>query len=319
MRQIDLQDIFAAYGRLRETVRETPFEEVEAPDLGSGNHLFLKCENRQITGSFKIRGALNKISCLSREEKSKGVITASSGNHAQGVAYAANLFHIPAKVIVPTSTPSEKINAARKLGAEVVVAGDNYDLSETIAIDLADRKDMTYVHAFNDPEIMAGQGTVAFEMLISQPEIDTLIVPAGGGGLMTGMAICAKSINPRIKVIGVQSEASPPWYHAMKEGRVVEVEYKDSLAEGLTGRITNEVFKIARQLVDEIVLVEESAIKEAVQWLMRRQQIVEGAGAVGVAALRTGKIEAFGKMGIVLSGGNIDLDRLSSLTDKETN
>ncbi len=318
MRQISLKDIFAAYSRIRDIVRETPFVEVESSALEDDQRLFLKYEHRQITGSFKLRGALNKIASLPQGKRARGVIAASSGNHAQGVAYAAQLFHIPAKIVVPESTPSNKINGTRKLGAEVVVAGRNYDESELIAIDMAEKEEVPFIHAFNDPEVIAGQGTVALEMLMRHADLDQIVVPAGGGGLMTGIAICAKAINPRIRVVGVQSEASPPWFYAMRAGHVVSVEYHDTLADGLAGKIMDETFQIARQVVDEVVLVSEEAIADSLRWLMGRQQIVEGSGAVGVAAIRTGSVLLSGKTGIVISGGNIDLEQLQTILKGET-
>ena len=318
MRQITLKDVFAAYGRIRDTVRETPFVEVETTALEADQKLYLKYEHRQITGSFKIRGALNKIAALDQNKRARGVIAASSGNHAQGVAYAAQLFHVPAKIIVPESTPSNKINGTRKLGAEVIVAGRNYDEAELIAVDMAEKEDVPYIHAFNDPEVIAGQGTVALEMLLRVADLDQIVVPAGGGGLMTGIGICAKTVNPRIRVIGVQSEASPPWYYAMRAGHVVNVEYQDTLADGLAGKILDETFQIARKVVDEVVLVSEEAIADSLRWLMGRQQIVEGSGAVGIAAVRTGSVLLSGKTGIVVSGGNIDLVQLQQILKSET-
>ncbi len=313
MRDITLLDIFNAYTRIKDIVRQTPFEEVVTSDQNEEGRIYLKCENRQITGSFKIRGAVNKIASLSAVEKSKGVITASSGNHAQGVAYAAQMYRLHAKVIVPISTPINKINATKKLGAEVIIAGDTYDHSELIALDLADRENMTYIHAFNDPEVIAGQGTVGLEMMLEQPSLDQIIIPAGGGGLMTGIAICAKLINPHIRIIGVQSEASAPWYYAMKAGRVVDVAYEETLADGLAGKILDETFQLARQYIDQIVLVKETDIAEAIRWLMSKKQIVEGSGAVGIAALQIGAAPLIGRTGVVLSGGNIDLDKLQKI------
>jgi threonine dehydratase len=317
MRQITLKDIFTAYSRIRDTIRETPFVEVESSALADDQKLFLKYEHRQITGSFKLRGALNKIASLSQEKRARGVIAASSGNHAQGVAYAAQLFHIPAKIVVPVSTPSNKINGTKRLGAEVVVAGKNYDESELIAIDMAEREDVPFIHAFNDPEVIAGQGTVALEMLLRHADLDQIVVPAGGGGLMTGIALCAKAVNPRIRVVGVQSEASPPWYYAMRAGHVVQVDYQETLADGLAGKIMDETFQITRRVVDDVVLVSEEAIADSLRWLMGRQQIVEGSGAVGIAAVRTGSVLLTGKTGVVISGGNIDLEQLQKILKPE--
>ena len=317
MRQITLKDVFIAYSRIRETVRETPFVEVESKALEADQQLFLKYEHRQITGSFKIRGALNKMASLPQEKRARGVVAASSGNHAQGVAYAAQLFHVPAKIIIPESAPINKINSTKKLGAEVIIAGKNYDEAELIAVDMAEKEDLPYIHAFNDPEVIAGQGTVALEMLMRHGDLDQLVIPAGGGGLMTGMALCAKAVNPRIRVVGVQSEASPPWYYAMRAGHVVSVDYAETLADGLEGKILDETFQMARNLVDDIVLVSEEAIADSLRWLMGRQQIAEGSGAVGVAAVRSGAVLLSRKTGVVISGGNIDLEQLYKIIKGE--
>jgi len=314
---VALRDIFVAHYRLRSVIRTTPMElavELGAEIIGP---VYLKLENLQKTGSFKIRGAVNKIASLTLEEKSRGVITASSGNHAQGVGYAAQAAGIRAKVFVPESTPRTKLAAIRRYGVEVVVAGRDYDTAEAIARQAATAEGLTFIHAYGDPMVIAGQGTVGLEMLLEQPDLEVIVVPMGGGGLIAGIAMTAKTINSNIRVYGVQSVASPPWYYAFRAGHSVPVEYKATLADGLAGGIEGGPFDLVQKYVDDVVLVEEADIAAAVKWFATQHHlVVEGSGAVGVAALQTGRIPSDGVTGVVVSGGNIDSEKLAEIISR---
>jgi threonine dehydratase len=275
-------------------------------------------ENLQKTGSFKPRGALNKIFSLHTDEKQNGVITASAGNHAQGVALAANLVGTSALIVVPEKAPETKKEGIRQLGAELVIHGSNYDEAEDYANQLAETTGRTYIHAYEDPYIIAGQGTVGLEALLDHPDFDIILVPSGGGGLICGVAVVAKTINPKIKVIGVQSHASPPWYYSFKEKRMVDVEYKDSLADGLHGAIGEENLKLALKYVDDFVLVEEKEIAEAMCWMATQHHyMIEGSAAVGIAALLYNRVDVSGKKVLnIITGGNVDAKRLATLLSK---
>jgi threonine dehydratase len=277
-------------------------------------------EALQTTGSFKLRGAFTKLFSLTNEEREKGVITASAGNHAQGVAYASSHLHISALIVVPKTAPETKKAGIRRYGAELVEFGDNYDEAEAHAYELAKATGRTFVHAFEDNKIIAGQGTVGLEILLEQPDFDTLVVPAGGGGLICGVAVAAKAINPAIRVIGVQSHASPPWYYSFKEKKLVDVTYEDSLADGLHGGITQGNLDLALQVVDDIVLVTEEEIAHAMYWLSKEHHyMVEGSGAIGVAALLHGYLDLAGqKVCTILSGSNVDAGKLARIIAKHT-
>lgn len=313
--QITLQDILLAKKRIQNFLIQTPLIHSNPLSQLTGAEVWLKMENCQKTGAFKLRGALNKVFSLSKTEKQKGVITASSGNHAQGVALAAQLVGTSAVIVVPQYTPETKRTAIQRLGAELVVHGANYDESEAYAMELAKTSGRTYIHGYEDPYIIAGQGTVGLESLLEQPDFDVILVPAGGGGLICGIAIAAKSINPKIQVIGVQSVASPPWYYSFHSKRMVEVEYKETLAEGLLGKIGEVNLKLALQYVDDFILVEESEIAEAMCWMATQHHVmIEGSAAVGVAALIHQRVNVAGKKVLnVITGGNVDAARIAAL------
>ncbi|MGI5840247.1 MAG: threonine ammonia-lyase [bacterium] len=303
---VTLPDIIAARRRLWGIVRETPLEPNEEFADYPGP-VYLKLENYQKTGSFKIRGAVNRIATLTEQEKAAGVITASSGNHAQGVGYAARRFGVKAKIFVPENTPATKIAATRRYGAKVIVAGRDYDAAAALAYTAAGASGMTFVHAYGDSRVIAGQGTVGLEMLLEKPDLAAIVVPVGGGGLIAGTAVAAKTINPAIQIYGVQPAASPPWYYALRGEDSGAMEYGDTLADGLAGGIDGAPFELVRQFVDDIVLVEEAAIVAAIRWFAKKHHMmVEGAGAVGVAALQSGRLRPDGPVGVIVSGGNID-------------
>jgi len=313
-----MSDILLANRFLEGRIRRTPLE--KSLQLGeiTGGEVFLKWENQQIAGSFKIRGALNKMFSLEEKEREKGVVTASSGNHAQGVAIAASMLGVKAVVCVPESCPVTKQKAIRRLGGEWVrlhVHGPFYDDAEKEAHRLEAEEGMTYVSSFEDHWIVSGAGTAGLEMFMAEPELDAVIVPAGGGGLISGVALAAKSLRPSVEVWGVQSVASQPFVASWPKGRVVDVEYGDSLADGLTGSIPQSLLDLARRRISGFIAVTEEEIAQAIAWLHREHhQVVEGAGAVGVAALLSGRISGWGRrVGVLISGGNIDHERLEDI------
>ncbi len=314
--EITMLDIVQARNRIQKHITQTPLLHSKVLSSLTGADVWFKLENLQITGSFKPRGALNKVLSLHENERLKGVITASSGNHAQGVAYAASLCGITALIVVPETTPQTKQEAIKRSGAELVLYGKTYDDAEEFANRLALETGRTFIHAFNDPMIMAGQGTIGLEVLLEQPDFDKILVPVGGGGLLNGIATVAKSINPAIQMIGVQSKASPPWYYSFKERRMVDVEYEESLADGTYGGIHWEPLEYALRVVDDNVLVEEEAIAEAVCWMAQHHHyMIEGSGALGIAALLSEQMEDVKgkKILCVISGGNVEASLLANL------
>lgn len=309
-----LHDVVGARRRLRGRIRETPIEDSPMLSAQTGTELLLKWENQQLTGSFKVRGALNTVDALTPEQRTRGVVTASSGNHAQGLSWAASAQGVPATIVVPENTPETKKAGARSLGAELIVHGDSYDDAEAHAWRLAEERGAVYVHSYDDPRIIAGQGTVALEALLEVPDLDAIVVPVGGGGLISGIAVAAKAINPDIEIIGVQPEVSAKFRASYEAGHRVEVPYRSSWADGLPGDIGTLNLEIVLRLVDGFVSVEEDSIAHAVAWLAEHhRQMVEGSGAVGVAAFRDGLLGRLHgkKVLIVITGGNIDADRFA--------
>jgi len=307
----EMRDVLRAAKFLEGKARHTPTE--ESADLSeiTGGRVFLKWENMQPCGSFKIRGSLNKMFHMSEGARKRGVVTASSGNHAQGVAMAAKMLGVRAVVFVPSVCPITKRKAIKRLGGDKVelrVTEGLYDEAEAAAKELSRSEGLTYVSSYEDHYIVSGAGTVGLEMLLDEPELDMIVVPAGGGGLITGIATAAKALSPRIRIVGVQSVASMPWVASWQSGRVVDVSYSDTLADGLTGGIPQSLLDLARVRVDDFIAVEEKDIAGAISFLHKKHhQVVEGAGAIGVAALLSGRISAVGRnVGVVISGGNID-------------
>jgi len=310
-----MSDVLLAARFLKGRIRHTPTERSEPLSRLSGGEIFLKWENHQICGSFKIRGALNKMFSLSLEERGKGVVTASSGNHAQGIAMAARSLGVRAVICVPGVCPQTKRDAILMLGGESVelrVVGHLYDDAEDEAHRLQKEEGMTYVSSYEDHFIVSGAGTLGLELIMDEPEIDMVISPAGGGGLLNGVAIPVKTARPEAEIWGVQSVASNPYVVSWPGGKVLDVEYKDSLADGLTGSIPQSLLDLAKKRVTGFVEVQESDIAQTIGFLhSKHHQVVEGAGAVGVAAILAGKIPVKGKrVGVVISGGNIDDGRL---------
>lgn len=319
MLKATFQDVLIAANRLKGRINETPLMYSDQLSTDTGAEVFIKMEALQKTGSFKVRGALNKIDALTAEELEKGVITASAGNHAQAVAYASTLKGISAQIVVPTSTPQTKLEGIKRYGGDLIIHGDLYDEAEEHALQLAEETGRVFINAFEDDLVVAGQGTAGLEALLEQPDADILLIPAGGGGLLCGVALVAKAINPNIKVIGIQTDTSPPWYYSFKAGKLVDVEYSPSYAEGLHGGITAGNFNMAKDMIDDIVLVTEDDVAKAMYWMAKQHHfMLEGSAVVGIAALQKGIIpDVVGKKVITIAtGSNVDLGRLVQFYNK---
>lgn len=307
-------DVFAAAGRIEGRIKRTPLVHAEKLSALTGADIWLKLENLQYTGAFKERGALNKLLALSDDERKRGVIAASAGNHAQGLARHAKALGIPATIVMPVTTPDVKVSQTRMFGAKVVLAGHEFDETKETLATLLREQNLTLVHPFDDPAVIAGQGTVALEMLDDGPAFDALLVPIGGGGLIAGMALAAKRQSPATSIIGVQTALFPSMVNALDGGE--RKTGGNTLAEGIAvkeaGRLTRD---IVREKVDDIVLVEERVLERALSILMNEQKLlVEGAGAAGLAAILADRERFAGKtIGLVLCGGNIDARLLSMI------
>ena len=282
--------------------------------------IYVKKENLQITGAFKLRGAFNKIASLDEKVRNNGIIAASAGNHAQGVAFSAKHFNVHSVIVMPETTPITKINGVRSYGAEVVLAGSNYDEAYAYANKYAKEKNLEFIHPFEDEDIIAGQGTAALEMLKEQPDLDVIIVPMGGGGLISGMAITAKAINPNIRVIGISASGAPALKNSFEQKKAVNSLSVRTIADGIAVRDTSKItLEYILSNVDEVVSVDDEEIANAILFLLEKQKlVVEGAGAVGIAALIHHKIKGIEnkKVGVILSGGNIDVTMLSVIIEK---
>lgn len=314
---LELHDIEAAAARLTGQVLDTPFVESRTISQLTGCQVFLKFENLQYTASFKERGACNKLTQLSADERERGVVAMSAGNHAQGVAYHAQRLGIRAVIVMPRFTPGVKIDRTRGFDAEVVLHGDTLDEARAHAYALAQQQGLVFVHPYDDEAIVAGQGTVALEMLRAQPDLDTLVVAVGGGGLIAGMATVAKALKPGIRIIGVQTERFPAMYNAIKGTHLPQG--SSTIAEGIAVGTPGEITQaIVRKKVDDLVLVDEGDIEQAIVMLLEIEKtLVEGAGAAGLAAvLKYPERFAGQKVGLVLCGGNIDPLLLASIIER---
>jgi threonine dehydratase len=283
--------------------------------------VFLKLENKQITNAFKVRGAFYKLLHLTQREKDLGIITASAGNHGQAVAYAAKKLGLPARIVVPTMTPHVKVEGIRKWDADLVLFGDCYDEAEAHAKALAKKDGCAYISPYDDKWIIAGHGTVGLEIVEALPEVNVIVVPVGGGGLISGVSIAAKGLKPNVEIVGVQSEASPVMYESLKVGRIVEAPKAKTIAEGLSGGIEKGslTFKIAQECVDRMMLVKEETIRRAIYLLCAHEKLVaEGSGAVAVAPFLEHKELFRGKtVACVITGGNIDDELLKEIMAAE--
>lgn len=312
---MDVKEVYAAKERLEGHIKKTPV--VYAPNLG--DDIYLKVEVLQDTGSFKLRGAYNKIATLSDEEAERGVVACSAGNHAQGVAKSASERGIRSVICMPYHAPLSKVKATKSYGAEVKLIKDSFDDAAAYAKKLSEEEGYTFIAPFDDEKIIAGQGTVALEILEEVKDIDIIVVPIGGGGLISGVALAAKSINPDIKIIGVQTQISPSMYESVKEGKILTVKGGSTIADGIAVKTPGKItYELVKKYVDEIVLVTEGEISSAILTLLEENKIItEGAAASTVAALMYKKFSHKGKkVCCVLSGGNIDVTRVSKVIEK---
>ncbi len=319
---ITLQEILQAQRTIRPFIFRTPLRDSFLLSERVGASVFLKLENWQITGSFKLRGALSRMAQMTDAERARGIVTASAGNHALGVGYAARALDVsPATIFVPRTAPRAKIDKLRQFPVEVRAVGDSYENAHHAAEAYQRETGATFIHAYDDPRTVAGQGTIGLEILEDLPDVDTILVPVGGGGMITGIAVAVKSLASSVKIIAVQPTASPALRDSLRDGKCYE-EYTaaPTICDGLAGGIGKMVFEAAQsKLIDDVVLVEEDETRAAVRALAETQQlIVEGSGAVGVAALLARKIDMGGKRVVaVLSGGNIDLELLAGILTKD--
>lgn len=316
----DVKKIYEARERIKGVVVDTPLSYAPHLSKSSGCEVYLKKENLQVTGAFKIRGAYNKIALLSSEQKACGVIAASAGNHAQGVALSASKFGIKAVIVMPESTPLTKVNGVKNYGAEVILHGTNYDEAYAHAIEHGRKNSLTFVHPFEDEDVIAGQGTLALDILDKCKELDAVVIPVGGGGLISGMAAAFKSINPDIEVIGVSAKGAPALKNSFDIKTAVDSLSVRTIADGIAVRDTSVItLNYMLESVDRFISVDDEEIASAILFLLEKQKlVVEGAGAVGVAALLHNKLEHLKnkKVAVVLSGGNMDVTLLSVIIEK---
>lgn len=306
--------------RLKDGIHHTPIELSQTFSKLSGSQVYLKLENLQKTGAFKVRGAYNKLATLTQLERARGVITASAGNHAQGVSLVAHKYGIPSTVVMPKTAPEAKVKATEGYGSHVLLHGENYDEAYAKAVEIVNQTGATFIHAFDDLQVIAGQGTVGLEIMRDCPDLDAIIVPVGGGGLISGIAIAAKAINPQIKVIGVQPDKANSGYLSWKTKQIKSISSPSSIADGLSVKRPGTLpFQIMQGYVDDFVTVSDLQIQEAMFLLLERcKLLVEGAGAISLAALLSGHLSLqHKKVGLVISGGNVDIFSLLSAQKKK--
>lgn len=317
---IKLNKIYEAKRQIADFVIKTPLSHSYFLSQFLGRNVYLKSENLQITGAYKVRGAFNKIANLTKEQKTLGVIAASAGNHAQGVALAARHFGIEAVIVMPESTPLLKVLGAKNLGASVLLKGDNFDEAFSFAKTYAKEKNLTFIHPFEDEEVMAGQGTIALEILDELTNTDMIIAPVGGGGLISGVASAAKQINPKIKIIAVSAKGAPAMYESFFAKKIINSSSVRTIADGIAVRDADPInLKLILEGVDDFIQVDDEEIAEAVLFLLEKHKlVVEGAGAASVASLLHKKIKLKNEKNIVaiLSGGNIDSQMLNIIIEK---
>ena len=309
---LTLDKIYKASHVLRSVIRKTDL--IHAPLVNPDSEIYLKTENMQLTGAYKLRGAYYKISTLSEEERAKGLITASAGNHAQGVALAAAKNHIKSLICLPDGAPISKVEATKSYGAEVCMVNGVYDDAYKKALELKEEKNYTFVHPFDNEDVIAGQGTIGLEILEQMPDVEAVIVPIGGGGLISGVAFAIKNLNPNIKVYGVQASGAPSMRNSIRDGKIECLDHVSTIADGIAVKEPGEhTFQYVSQYVDEIVTVTDDEISAAILALIERQKLIaEGAGAASVAAAMFNKVPIQGKKTVCLvSGGNIDVTILS--------
>jgi threonine dehydratase len=315
---VTLADVQAARERTTSLVRRTPLIHSAALSRSSACDVWLKAECLQRTGSFKVRGAANRIALLSDEERERGVVAASAGNHAQGVAVAATAAGVEASIVMPTLAPLAKVEATRGYGADVVLFGQDYGAAAEYAREVAARPaGPVLIHAFNDPGVIAGQGTLGLELLKDMPQVANVVIPVGGGGLAGGTALALKEHRPSLKVFGVQAAAAPGVYDSYKAGQIVRTDPRATLADGVAVAAPGEnTLPLLTRYLDDVVTVDEEAISQAIVFLLERSKlVVEGAGAIGVAALMREKVPLDGPTIVVLTGGNLDINTLARIVE----
>jgi threonine dehydratase len=307
---LTLADVLSAFRRIESHVWHTPLLPSAPLSARAGGTVHLKLECWQCTGSFKVRGALNKLAILSPEEWARGIVTASAGNHGLGVAYASQVLGLPsATIFVPESAPAAKLRRLQSFDCQVRSAGADYDAAHGIAEAYAREQDALYISAYDDPVVIAGQATVGLEVLHDLPQADLLLVPVGGGGLIAGIAITAKAINPAVRIFGVQPEASPAAYLSLRDGHAYEAyPAGPTICDGLAGGFGRVPFEVAGDLIDEVLVVPEADIRHAVAWLLAHEQLIaEGSGAIAVAPLLGGQLDVEGRNVVaVITGRNLD-------------
>ena len=318
MTKVTLEDAKKAQDTIKDIVKKTDILESTKLSSMTGANVYYKCENLQKTGSFKVRGACNKIANLTDEEKANGVIASSAGNHAQGVALGAKMNGIEATIVMPQTAPLAKVTATKSYGANVVLEGLVYDDAYAKALEIQKETGATFLHPFNDEYVIAGQGTIALEIFEQMNnKVDTILCPIGGGGIIAGVAVAAKALNPNVKIIGVQTANIPSMHESMKAGKVTTAFKATSVADGISVKTVGELtFSIVKDLVDDVILVEEGEIAEGLLFLMENQKVVaEGSGAVTTAAILSGKYIPKKNENVVciISGGNIDINTLNRI------
>ena len=315
---ITFVDIEEARERIKDQIYLSPFPHSETISRMTGNKVFFKLENLQLTGSFKERGALNRLLTLAAEEAQRGVIAASAGNHGMAVAYHSRRLNIAATIVMPVSAPLIKVTRVRQYGATSVLSGHDYDSALAEALRLSEERKLTFISAFNDPWIVAGQGTIGLELYEQNPDLDAVVVPVGGGGLIAGVALALKTLMPKIRIIGVQAEAVPSMKAALANGAPAQIPPATTIADGIAVRAVGATpFELVKSYVDEIVTVSEREIANAVLLLLEIEKTVaEGAAAVPLAALINKKISLANKnVGLIVSGGNIDMNLISRIIE----
>ncbi len=317
--ELELKDFELAQERLKPILHHTELDLSSTFSSMTGGKVYLKCENRQKTGSFKIRGASNKIAAMVERGEKCSVVASSAGNHAQGVAYAAKKFGIPATIVMPKAAPIAKVQATEGYGAKVVLAGDCYDDAYARACEICREEGATFLHPYNDLEVIAGQGTLGMEILGDLPAVDIVIVPAGGGGLLAGVAAAVKQLNPRVKVYGVQAEGADAIAQSFREGRLITTESASTIADGIAVKAPGDItVELIRRYADGVLTVSDTEIADAILLLLERcKQVVEPAGATPLAAVLSGRLDVKGKRVVcVLSGGNIDVSFIQSIIER---
>ncbi|WP_024620489.1 threonine ammonia-lyase [Metaclostridioides mangenotii] len=315
MNKVTLEDVKSARETIKDIVKKTDLLESVKLSEKTGSRVFYKCENLQKTGSFKLRGACNKIANLTEEEKACGVIASSAGNHAQGVAYGAKMTGIKATIVMPATAPIAKVSATKGYGAEVILNGTVYDDAFAKAVEVQKETGATFLHPFDDKYVIAGQGTIGLEIFEQlDSNVDTILCPIGGGGIISGIAVAAKALNPNVKIIGVQTENIPSMKESMENGKITSAFKDTTIADGIAVKTPGDLtFEIIHELVDEVVVVTEEEIADSILFMMESQKLVsEGAGAVCTAALLSGKYvpEKDENVVCIISGGNVDVNVL---------